>query len=343
MKYSIVIPVYNAEKYLRKCLDSLLAQTYADIEVVAVDDGSIDDSLNILNEYKKNSKIIKVYSQNNKGVVAARELGLKNASGTYCLMMDADDWLKKDAIERIDDYLKKFGNVDVLKYRFEYKPSGRQGPVYEFSNKVLSERELRNVRRDLILTSKYNNLWNQVFKTKLYDKVTGMHDERVDYGEDAMVNLDLLGKSKRVVFVNDILYYYNRENQNSTTHKIDLKKLSKNISNIIALNKKRASYLKIFHIDDIKVDVLKRRTIDFVCSQIKNYVLVVKKIDSAELLKSLLDSGLYEYWGSDKIPDIGISQRIVCRCIWKKKFGALKWIRPYIVLEASLKKMYHKY
>ena len=169
MKYSIIIPVYNVGDYLRRCLDSLLAQSYDNIEIIAVNDGSVDNSLDILKEYKRKDKRVFVYSQDNKGVVMAREFGLKKASGGYCLMMDADDWLKKDAIERMDGYLKKFGDVDVLKFRFKCEPSGRQGLVYEFSNKVLNEQELREVRRDLVLTSRYNNLCNQVFKTRLYD------------------------------------------------------------------------------------------------------------------------------------------------------------------------------
>ena len=344
MKYSIVIPVYNAGKYLSKCLDSLLMQSYDDIEIIAINDGSADNSLDILKEYKKKNKNIIVCSQNsNKGVVAARELGLAKASGAYCLMMDADDWLTRDAIKTINDYLTKFKDVDVLKFRFVYKPSGRQEPAHEFNNKILDEQELQKVRESLVLTSRYNNLCNQVFKTKLYNTVTGMHDERMDYGEDAMVNLDILGRSKCIVFVDDILYNYNRENQGSTTHNVDLKKLSKNISNIIRLNKKRVKYLKLFHLDNIKTDVLKRRTVVFTCGQIKSYVLGAKKIDSAGLLNSLLDSGLYDYWDGSKISNINIFQKIICRCIRKKDFKSLKWIKPCIALETSLKKLYHRY
>ena len=344
MKYSIIIPVYNASKYLRKCLDSLLTQSYGDdIEIIAINDGSTDNSLDILKEYKKKNKNIKVCSQDNKGVVVARELGLTKVSGTYCLMMDADDWLTRDAIKIIDNYLMKFEDVDVLKFRFVRWPSGRKEPVYEFSNKVLNKQELQKMRKDLIETYKYNNLSNQVFKTKLYDMVTGMHDERVDYGEDAMVNLDILGRAKRIVFVNDILYNYNRENQDSTTHSIDLKKLSKNISNIICLNKKRAKYSKLFHLDDVKIDDLKRKTVIFACTQIKSCISETKNIDSTELLNSLSNSGLYEYWDGNKISNINMSQKIICRCIRKRNFKILKWIRPCFVLETFLKRLYHKY
>ena len=103
MKLSIVIPVYNVEKYLRQCLDSVLAQTFSDYEVICVNDGSTDGSGRILKEYASGHSVVKVVEQKNGGLSAARNAGLKKAEGEYVLFLDSDDWLEKDALQTLAD------------------------------------------------------------------------------------------------------------------------------------------------------------------------------------------------------------------------------------------------
>ncbi len=95
---SIIIPVYNVEKYLKKCLDSVLSQNYANYEVICINDGSTDNSLQILNEYKLKYPQIKIIDQENRGLSVARNKGLEKATGNYILFLDSDDWLVEDAL-----------------------------------------------------------------------------------------------------------------------------------------------------------------------------------------------------------------------------------------------------
>jgi glycosyltransferase involved in cell wall biosynthesis len=90
-KVSIVIPVYNVENYLKECLNSLINQTFKDIEIICVNDGSTDNSLNILNEYSQNDNRIKVFNQSNSGAAISRNNGIKEANGEYLAILDADD------------------------------------------------------------------------------------------------------------------------------------------------------------------------------------------------------------------------------------------------------------
>jgi len=101
IKVSVIVPVYNVEKYLGECLDSLIGQTLQDIEIIAVNDGSTDDSLQILNEYAAKDGRIKVYSQQNSGQSAARNRGLSVAAGEYVAFIDADDWVDRDFLEKL--------------------------------------------------------------------------------------------------------------------------------------------------------------------------------------------------------------------------------------------------
>ena len=98
---SVIVPVYNAEKFLKRCISSILAQTYPNFELVLVDDGSTDQSLDILKKYVEKDSRVNLISQQNKGVSGARNTGLQAAKGEYFLYVDADDWIEEDMIERL--------------------------------------------------------------------------------------------------------------------------------------------------------------------------------------------------------------------------------------------------
>lgn len=104
-KFSIIIPVYNVEQYLQDCLDSVLAQTFTDWEAVCVNDGSTDDSLSILREYAAKDTRIRIIDQPNGGLSAARNSGIKVAEGEYIFLLDSDDWIVPDALERLNRHL----------------------------------------------------------------------------------------------------------------------------------------------------------------------------------------------------------------------------------------------
>ncbi|MBQ8784417.1 MAG: glycosyltransferase family 2 protein [Alphaproteobacteria bacterium] len=98
---TVVIPVYNVEKYLEQCLDSVINQTYKDIEIICINDGSTDNSITILEKYALSDNRIKIISQTNQGISAARNAGIKVATGKYITFLDSDDFLSRDAIEKM--------------------------------------------------------------------------------------------------------------------------------------------------------------------------------------------------------------------------------------------------
>ena len=100
---SIIVPVYNVEKYLKKCLDSILSQTYKNFEVIIVNDGSPDNSQKIIDEYKKKDKRIIVLEKENGGLSSARNYGIEHANGKYISFVDADDYIEKDYVEKLYD------------------------------------------------------------------------------------------------------------------------------------------------------------------------------------------------------------------------------------------------
>lgn len=114
IKYSFIVPVYNTKKYLKKCLDSLIKQTFKDFEIIIVNDGSTDESLEIIEKYENKYSNIKVINQQNQGLSMARNNGVSKASGEYIIFVDSDDYVEKDLLKQID---KNIGNVDVLRFQ----------------------------------------------------------------------------------------------------------------------------------------------------------------------------------------------------------------------------------
>ncbi|WP_455644913.1 glycosyltransferase family 2 protein [Methanosphaera sp.] len=113
-KVSIIIPVYNSSKYLLECLDSIKRQTLTDFEVICIDDNSTDDSLNILKKYADNDQRFKVLQQEHKGPGAARNKGIREASGEYILFIDSDDWIEKDTLDTLYTQASKTNSDLVL-------------------------------------------------------------------------------------------------------------------------------------------------------------------------------------------------------------------------------------
>lgn len=116
-KYSIVIPVYNVENYLRKCLDSVINQSYKSFDVIIVNDGSTDNSLKIALEYSKKYDFITIIDQENKGLSEARNNGIKRVKTPYFILLDSDDYLNTDLLRRLDEVVSSNENVDIIRYQ----------------------------------------------------------------------------------------------------------------------------------------------------------------------------------------------------------------------------------
>ena len=113
MKFSIIVPVYNVEKYVKRCLDSIFNQTYKDFEVIVVNDGSTDKSMNIVKKYKD----VKIINEENRGLSHARNNGVKNARGDYILFVDSDDYINKDLLKELNKSLNN--NPDVVRFQVQ--------------------------------------------------------------------------------------------------------------------------------------------------------------------------------------------------------------------------------
>ena len=211
MRISIVVPIYNVEKYIKKCVDSLLNQTYKDIEIILVDDGSPDNCKIICDEYKNKDERIKVLHKKNGGLSDARNKGTEIATGEYILYVDADDFLEKTACEELIGIIQKF-NPDIVcfncnKVNEEGKCINQNSTIYRYENtkntKTLTFEEamLDNLYRKSI---RYE-AWSKIYKKEivLKDKFPiGM------LAEDFATFYKFLKDAKSIIYYDRCLYNY---------------------------------------------------------------------------------------------------------------------------------------
>lgn len=213
--FSIIVPVYNVEKYLDKCLKSILRQTFKDFECIIIDDGSPDNSNIIIDKYVKLDQRFKVIHQKNMGISAARNAGLDIAEGDYIKFIDSDDYIA-------DDYLEKFAlkiadtDADIVICGFieAYKD-------YE-KNKVFTSESTKVIKQNILADLWPSYVWNKCYKKDLFG------DIRFPIGmvyEDLLTIPAVCLNAKRIECIPDKLYYYNRQNVNSITAQKTVKKL----------------------------------------------------------------------------------------------------------------------
>lgn len=216
MKFSIVIPVYNVETYLRQCIDSILCQTFTDYEIILVDDGSTDNCPLICDEYAAKDKRIKVIHQENAGQSVARNTAINSAKGEYLICLDSDDWLSdNEVLESI--HKSTFNNPDIVEYGYRkyFESNESLGGIVapDFDNsKTLSEKILISLRSE-----SYGGMaWTKAVKLQI------LHENGIEFrpgmvGEDVDWFLNILCKAKSYVSLNRACVIY-RQRSDSTSH-----------------------------------------------------------------------------------------------------------------------------
>lgn len=207
IKVSIIIPIYNAYKYMSICLDSIMAQTYKNIEVILIDDKSTDKSLILLKKYKQKYKQIKIKAlKTNAGVSHARNVGIEESTGDYIFFIDSDDFIDKDAISKMV-HIAEENNADVVDTERLF--------WYKRKNKILTFTEQKRLKENLILGSIYNDVKSitmpRYVTGKLYKRsVIGniRFDENVRCYEDAIFNHQIKANYTNYIYAKGIFYHY---------------------------------------------------------------------------------------------------------------------------------------
>lgn len=202
---SVVIPVYNADRYLEKCLDSVIRQTYSNLQIILVDDGSTDNSAQICRRYAEEDRRIQIICQKNQGVSAARNVGIERAEGCYIGFVDADDWIHPDMYRHLLEIMEKY-DADISTVEC-LKTFGEDGCEQEKINiRVLEQEEFAKAFFKIGSQKILYYIWNRLYKREILEK--HQFDERFAVGEDVVASYKAIIKADRIAVSNQKMYFY---------------------------------------------------------------------------------------------------------------------------------------
>lgn len=216
---SIIIPVFNAEKYINRCIKSVVDQSYSELEIIVVNDGSIDNSLFICELLATQDRRIKVISQDNGGVSKARNTGLRLAKGEYVMFLDSDDYMLPEMCKTMLDVLHK-KQADCVICGIQEPEGGLWCP-----QKSMDYSTLEDFKKDFIYqlnTELLSPCWNKIFKRQL---ITNLFNEDISFGEDLIFDLEYLSNCTRLSFITTPLVYHEKQVAGSLVTKTGFRRL----------------------------------------------------------------------------------------------------------------------
>jgi len=250
-KVSVIVPVYNTQKYLKRCIDSIVNQTYNNLDIILVNDGSTDNSLKICEEYEKIDDRIFIVSGKNYGVSHARNIGIEKAKGEYLYFADSDDYLEIDAIEKM---LREFVNADGELIIAGYNEIENKEKIAKKSwgNFRIKSNDAKKLILDENGAGGY--LWNKLFKLSLIKKFEIKFDEKIYVWEDVLFVMEYLDKCKNVKLIDDIVYEYCRRDGSAVEYSVYTPRLYTQLNAIEKIE-------KFVFLDDSTKDLLEYRKV----------------------------------------------------------------------------------
>lgn len=235
---SIIVPVYQVEKYIRQCVDSILAQTFTDFELILVDDGSRDKSGKICDEYAGMDERVKVIHKENGGLSDARNKGMDRASGNYFMFVDSDDYIAPTMIECLyESIVNENADIAVCNYLYYFENDRSKNFATNIKSEVLSGAEIFYKRKNERNYGIWTVAWNKLYKSEVFGNIRFRFGK---YHEDEFWANDIYQMDIKVVTIPECLYYY-RQRDNSIMGK---KSIKRNLDILEAFQERINIYLK---------------------------------------------------------------------------------------------------
>ena len=321
---SIIIPIYNAEIYLAKTLDSILIQTLRNIEIICVNDGSTDNSQKILEEYSKKDKRIKIIQKENGGQASARNKGIENAKGNFIAFIDSDDLIPKDYYEILYSNAIIY-KADIVQCRYFMVYENEKEEPWPWNHEIMaSESRNKYFKNRLMLAYSSGVVWNKIYSTKILKGIRFIDDSSP--WEDNIFTIMALQKASNIVSVPDTYYFYIQRN-NSSIHEPNSKvhfRLLKSYEYIIEYLNNKKNNIKTEDYKEFYPLLIGRMNYEYtrMCNNGKVSVIEHKKYDK-------MHHRLFF-----KIKYLPITDKLNCTTeYWVLKNHFKKFIAPFVILE----------
>ncbi|WP_028888617.1 glycosyltransferase family 2 protein [Tenacibaculum ovolyticum] len=225
MKYSVIIPCYNVENSVRETINSVLAQTYKDFEILIINDGSTDNTKTILSDYELNEKIV-VLDKPNGGVSSARNMGIAKSTGDYIYFLDADDRIEENFFKKNTDFLKKEGDLNLISFGFKIlKLNGEI--VFKLNDKFKNATyESKRVLNSYLINKFNQHICSIIINREFLLKTKVTFDEGMTNGEDLLFQIKLMLKTSKIGCVLNSYYIYQIRDASAVTSKITERRIN---------------------------------------------------------------------------------------------------------------------
>lgn len=223
IKVSVIVPLYNCEKYIGKCIDSVIGQSYKNIEIIVVNDGSTDSSLNVCEKHVKNDNRVKIITQPNKGLSGARNTGMINASGEYLIFIDADDYVDINLVSSVVNRISSIGYLpDVVMWGYYQDNLENELLISRvevgFSNYTLIEC-MHNMPSEVV-SGLLGYAWNKAYRKSFIDDNNLLFEEGTSLIEDVLFNSSVFLITEKIAIINELLgFYVQRRNVKTLSQK----------------------------------------------------------------------------------------------------------------------------
>lgn len=216
-RYSFIVPVYNTEQYLKKCLDSLVKQTVKDYEIIIVNDGSKDNSQSIIDEYSKKYDRIKAYKKSNGGLSDARNYGVQKATGEYLIFIDSDDYVDANMLKELNTVIDNNKKVDIIKFNYANVIDDVMDPVND-DYEIFDDNGIKAFTKLVAINKPFEMAWLYAYNRNYWTNNKFKFPLKKYHEDFGLIPLVIL-KCKHIFEVNSQLYYYVRRNNSITTTK----------------------------------------------------------------------------------------------------------------------------
>lgn len=218
---SIIVPVYNVEEYLQRCIDSILNQSFKNFELILVNDGSTDNSLKICKEYLLNDQRVKIINKENGGLSSARNAGINIAKGRYIGFVDSDDWINKEMYKILYELCEK-NNSDIAECRYTVTTGNEMN--LDNSSNLITILNNEEAIKSLYTNTSYGSVvsWNKLYRCELFKDIKFPEGK---LNEDQFTTYKLYYKSNKIVSIDKVLYYYFQSTKSIMRSEFTLKKL----------------------------------------------------------------------------------------------------------------------
>lgn len=322
--FSIIVPVYNAEKYIAECLNSILNQAFSDFEVIIVDDGSTDESGNICDDFGFKSDKVHVIHQRNAGQLSARLAGLQRAVGEYIWFIDADDYIFEGSLQRLCDYTLAC-NCDVVLFDCHDDVIQDNHYVLNIENNKIYYKEDKHVILGIVCQNdSLNPLWRKVFKKRLVH----LHEDffaiqNLCAGVDFIISVPIYLRAESIIYMHETLYFY-RYNENSITHTYHPDFYD---------NRKQLHQYLCYYLGNQFASapvILRRRFLQTVVRQ-AIYLIAYGYENKYEKLQIIANDDYWrEYYKLEKAA-LAVKPRIICWLLYHRQIWVFRFIGEYFI------------